>query len=86
LGVFSPFLFFKEESNMVKGRTEWKEGCQCMNAIANTEIEDIKALLKNNKLRKEMGSNSRKYVENEHNLNKIINEYEILIKNLMVGD
>ena len=49
-------------------------------------IKDIKTLLKDEKLRREMGNNSRKYVEKEHNLNKIINEYEILIKNLMARD
>jgi len=49
-------------------------------------IEDIKTLLKNEKLREEIGNNSREYVEKEHNLNKIINEYEILIKNLMARD
>jgi glycosyltransferase involved in cell wall biosynthesis len=49
-------------------------------------IEDTKALLKNDELRKEMGNNSRKYVEKEHNLNNIINEYELLIKNLVTRD
>ena len=49
-------------------------------------IEDIKTMLKNDKLRKEMGNNSREYVEKEHNLNKIINEYEILMKTLIAGD
>jgi glycosyltransferase involved in cell wall biosynthesis len=46
-------------------------------------IKDTKTLLNNDNLRKEMGNNSRKYVEKEHNLNKIINEYELLIKNLV---
>ena len=49
-------------------------------------IEDTKTLLKNDELRKEMGNNSRKYVEKEHNLNNIINEYELLIKNLVARD
>ncbi len=49
-------------------------------------IEDIKTLLKNDELRKEMGNNSREYVEKEHNLNNIINEYELLIKNLVARD
>ena len=30
---------------MVKEKMEWEEGRQCMKAIANTEIEDIKALI-----------------------------------------
>ena len=47
---------------------------------------DIKSLLKNDKLREEMGNNSRKYVEKEHNLSKIINEYELLIKKLVAKD
>jgi glycosyltransferase involved in cell wall biosynthesis len=49
-------------------------------------IDDINALLINDELRKEMGKNSREYVEKEHNLNKIINEYEILMKTLLTGD
>ncbi len=46
-------------------------------------ISDIETLLKNDELRYEMGKNSRKYVEKEHNLNNILNEYEHLIKNLV---
>jgi glycosyltransferase involved in cell wall biosynthesis len=44
---------------------------------------DIKTLLENKKLRNKMGSNSRKYIEKEHNINKILEEYEKLIKSLV---
>jgi len=49
-------------------------------------IKDTKTLLYNDNLREEMGINSREYVEKEHNLNKILNEYELLIKNLVARD
>ena len=49
-------------------------------------IKDTKTLLYNDNLRMEMGNNSREYVEKEHNLNKILNEYEYLIKNLVAKD
>jgi len=48
-------------------------------------IKDIKTLLKNDELRKEMGINSRRYVEKEHDAKKIINDYECLIENLITG-
>jgi glycosyltransferase involved in cell wall biosynthesis len=48
-------------------------------------IEDVKTLIKDDKLRKEMGINSRKYVEKKHDINKIVNEYEDLIKSLNKG-
>ncbi|EMR73001.1 glycosyltransferase [Thermoplasmatales archaeon SCGC AB-539-N05] len=48
-------------------------------------MEDIKTLLKDDKLRKEMGINSRRYVEKEHNVKKIVNGYEYLIKSLVEG-
>ena len=38
-------------------------------------VEDVKALLKNEDLRKQMGENSRQYVENEHDITNIIREY-----------
>lgn len=38
-------------------------------------IEDVKLLLKDEKLREEMGINGRKYVEREHDINKIVEEY-----------
>ena len=37
--------------------------------------EDVKALLKNEYLRKQMGENSRRYIENEHDISNIINKY-----------
>jgi glycosyltransferase involved in cell wall biosynthesis len=48
-------------------------------------IDDIKIMLINEKLRKEMGINSRRYVEKEHDVKKIINDYEYLIKSLITG-
>ncbi len=47
-------------------------------------IEDIKTLLKNKKLRMEIGINSRTYVEENHNINKLVKEYERVINNLIV--
>ena len=41
----------------------------------NQLVEDVKTLLKNEDLRKQMGENSRQYVENEHNITNIIREY-----------
>ena len=38
-------------------------------------IQDIKTLLSDDKLRDEMGTNARKYVEKEHDLKKIAKEY-----------
>lgn len=41
----------------------------------NQLAEDVKTLLKNEGIRKQMGENSRQYVENEHNITNIIREY-----------
>ena len=38
-------------------------------------VKDTKLLIKNSRLRKEMGINGRKYIEKEHNVEKITNEY-----------
>jgi len=46
-------------------------------------LEDFKTLTNNDKLRKEMGSNSREYVEKEHDAKKIVKEYERLIERLI---
>jgi len=48
-------------------------------------VEDIKTLLKNEKLRKEMGMNSWRYVRREHDIKKILKEYEKVIDQLKVG-
>jgi glycosyltransferase involved in cell wall biosynthesis len=45
-------------------------------------IEDIKTLLKNEILRKEMGVNGRKYVEREHDLTHIVHEYTELFDSI----
>ena len=45
-------------------------------------LEDFKTLIRNDKLRKEMGSNSRNYVAKEHDAEKIVKEYEALIEKL----
>lgn len=42
-------------------------------------INDIDALLKNNTLRNEMGKNARKYVEENHDINKIVDQFERLL-------
>jgi len=48
-------------------------------------IDDIKTLIKNDKLRKEMGINSRRYVEKEHDVKKIVTKYEKLMESLVNG-
>lgn len=47
-------------------------------------IEDIKTLFKNEKLRAEIGINSRRYVEEEHNINKLVKEYERVFELLVM--
>jgi glycosyltransferase involved in cell wall biosynthesis len=49
----------------------------------NKMVEDVKILLKNDKLREEMGINSRKYVLEEHDIIKIAGKYEELFKTLI---
>ena len=41
----------------------------------NQLVEDVKTLLKDEKIREEMGVNGRKYVEREHDIKKIIEKY-----------
>ncbi|RCV66153.1 Glycosyltransferase involved in cell wall bisynthesis [Methanophagales archaeon] len=41
----------------------------------NQLVEDVKALLKDEKIREEMGVNGRMYVEREHDLTNIVREY-----------
>ena len=48
----------------------------------NQLVEDVKTLLKNEKLREEMGVNGRKYVESEHDITDIIREYIKLFNHL----
>ena len=48
-------------------------------------VEDVKTLLKNEKLRKEMGMNSWRYVKKEHDIKKIVKEFEKVIDQLIVG-
>ena len=45
-------------------------------------VEDVQTLLKNESLRKEMSMNSRRYVEKEHDIKKILNEYQGLFNRL----
>ena len=45
-------------------------------------VEDVKLLLEDEKLREEMGMNGRKYVEQEHDIKKIVKGYEKLFYNL----
>jgi len=46
-------------------------------------IFDIKNLLENKKLREEMGKNGRKYIEDNHDMKKIVDRYENVIKELI---
>ena len=43
-------------------------------------VKDVKTLLKNENLRKEMGLSARRYVEKEHEVKRILNEYQRLFK------
>ena len=52
-----------------------KKGLGFHSKTFNQLAEDVKTLLKNEDLRKQMGENSRQYVENEHNITNIIREY-----------
>jgi hypothetical protein len=45
-------------------------------------VEDVKLLLDDKMLREEMGMNGRKYVEREHDLGKILTDYEKLFHKL----
>ena len=45
-------------------------------------VEDVKLLLEDEKLREEMGKNGRKYVEREHDIKKIVEEYTKLLEAL----
>lgn len=46
-------------------------------------VNDLKKLIGNKNLREKMGENGRKYVEREHDINKITNKYKKLLKNLI---
>ena len=46
--------------------------------------KDIKLLLKDGKLRAEMGANGRRYVEEEHDVRKVVKQYTDLFKQLLV--
>jgi glycosyltransferase involved in cell wall biosynthesis len=46
-------------------------------------IKDINILMKNKKLIEKIGENSRKYVENNHDIKKVTNQFEKLLKKMM---
>lgn len=48
-------------------------------------VEDVKLLLEDEKLREERSINGRKYVEREHDIKKIVEEYTKLFENVMEG-
>ncbi len=48
----------------------------------NQLIKDIRELSKNEKLRKQMGLNCRKYVVKNHDVKKIADQFEIIIKSI----
>jgi glycosyltransferase involved in cell wall biosynthesis len=48
----------------------------------NQLLVDIKTLLENKELRSTMGKNGRRYVEENHDLMKIVNQYEKIIERL----
>jgi glycosyltransferase involved in cell wall biosynthesis len=44
-------------------------------------VKDVKTLLENEQLRKEMGENARRYVEKNHDITKIVKQHvEVLNK------
>lgn len=45
-------------------------------------VQDVKRLIKNSNLRKKMGINARRYVEKEHNINKIGKQYADVMNRL----
>ncbi len=45
-------------------------------------VKDVKRLLHDEKLIKEMGENGRRHIEREHDINIILNKYIVLFKNL----
>ncbi len=45
-------------------------------------VKDVKLIIKNENLRREMGDNARKYVEKEHNVKRIAQQYAEFFKNL----
>jgi len=47
-------------------------------------VKNVDMLLKNDSLRKKMGMQGRKYVEKEHNVNRIVNEYEKLFNEIQL--
>lgn len=49
----------------------------------NDLLKNTYMLLKNDKLREKMGIQGRKYVEKEHNVNRIVDEYEKLFNEIM---
>jgi len=49
----------------------------------NQMLDNIKTLLKEKKLVMQMGENGRKYVEENHDIKKIVDQYEELIENLL---
>jgi len=59
-----------------------KKGLGFHSKTFNQLVEDVKTLLKNEDLRKQMGENSRQYVENEHNITNIIREYIKVFENV----
>jgi glycosyltransferase involved in cell wall biosynthesis len=46
-------------------------------------VDDIKTLIKNERLREEMGKNGRQYVEKEHDITQITNHYVDLFSHLL---
>jgi glycosyltransferase involved in cell wall biosynthesis len=49
----------------------------------NSLVKDMYRLLDNKDLRRNMGMNGRKYVESEHSVSKIVDEYEKLFETLL---
>lgn len=46
-------------------------------------VEDVKLLLENEGLREEMGKNGRRYVGQEHDIKRIVEQYKIIFKDLI---
>lgn len=46
-------------------------------------VEDVKLLLENEGMREEMGKNGRRYVEQEHDIKRIVEQYKIIFEDLI---
>ena len=70
--------------NVDPDRVIWKNKLGFYSKTFEQMVKDVITLLKNEKLREEMGINSRKYVEKDHNIKKIVKEYINVFEKLLI--